>query len=84
MVLPEPFDAAGDLFAAYGKLDGERMVSVPLLAERNVTRAARRVGRTQPAMSHALGRLRQTFGDPLLVREGRGMVATPRAEALRD
>lgn len=55
-----------------------------LLAERNVTRAARRVGITQPAMSQALGRLRSLFDDPLLARQGRGMVLTPRARTLRE
>jgi len=55
-----------------------------LLAERNVTRAARRVGLTQPAMSHALGRLRDILGDPILVRSGSGMLATARAEALEE
>lgn len=53
-----------------------------LLAERNVTRAARRLGLTQPTTSHALSRLRDLLGDPLLVRVGRGMQPTPRAEAL--
>ncbi|WP_437311801.1 LysR family transcriptional regulator [Sorangium sp. So ce388] len=54
-----------------------------LLAERHVTRAAARVGMTQPACSHALGRLRRALGDPLLVRGARGaMLPTPRAEAL--
>ncbi|WP_234023079.1 LysR family transcriptional regulator [Sorangium cellulosum] len=54
-----------------------------LLAERHVTRAAARVGMTQPACSHALGRLRRALGDPLLVRGARGaMLLTPRAEAL--
>lgn len=53
-----------------------------LFAERNVTRAAARVGLSQPAMSRALGRLRVVFGDELLVRAGRGMELTPRAEAL--
>lgn len=53
-----------------------------LVAERSVTLAARRMRLTQPAMSRALGRLREHFGDPLLVRAGRGMVLTPRAEAL--
>ncbi|MEZ4301958.1 MAG: LysR family transcriptional regulator [Polyangiaceae bacterium] len=53
-----------------------------LLAERNVTRAARKLGLTQSSASHALARLRDMLGDPLLVREGRGMVPTPRAEAL--
>ena len=53
-----------------------------LLSERNVTRAARRCGVTQSSMSHSLARLRDVFGDPLLVRQGRGMAPTPRAEAL--
>jgi DNA-binding transcriptional LysR family regulator len=53
-----------------------------LLAERNVTRAAGRIGITQSAMSHALSRLRELTGDALLVRTRKGMVPTPRAEAL--
>ena len=44
-----------------------------LMEERNVTRAARRVGLSQPAMSNALTRLRRTFDDPLLVRTPSGM-----------
>lgn len=55
-----------------------------LLLERSVTRAARRVGLSQPATSHALSRLREALGDPLFVRSGRDLVSTPRAEALRD
>jgi len=50
-----------------------------LLAERHVTRAARRIGRTQSATSHALSRLRELLGDPLLVRSGSALVPTPRA-----
>ncbi|MDC3959994.1 LysR family transcriptional regulator [Polyangium jinanense] len=53
-----------------------------LLQERSVTEAAKRIGLSQPAMSHALARLRETLGDPLLVRVGRTMTLTPRAEAL--
>src|SRR5258706_13256942 len=53
-----------------------------LLAERHVTRAARRLGITQPAASHALARLRELFGDPILVKDGRSMLPTPRAESL--
>ncbi|MFV0374653.1 LysR family transcriptional regulator [Microbacterium sp.] len=53
-----------------------------LLAERNLTRAGERVGMTQPAVSGALGRLRELFGDELLERQGRGFVLTPRARAL--
>jgi DNA-binding transcriptional LysR family regulator len=55
-----------------------------LLRERNVTRAARRVGRGQPAMSHVLGRLRAYFQDPLLVPEGRGLTLSPRAQELSE
>lgn len=50
-----------------------------LLEERNVSRAAARVGLSQPAMSSALGRLREIFADQLLIRTGRGMTPTPRA-----
>jgi DNA-binding transcriptional LysR family regulator len=53
-----------------------------LLGERNVTRAAERMSVGQPAMSASLGRLRKHFGDPLLVREGRTLVATPLALSL--
>jgi DNA-binding transcriptional LysR family regulator len=53
-----------------------------LLAERHVTRAAARVGLSQPAMSHALARLRELLGDPLLVRTPNGMRPTARAEAM--
>ncbi|OCP19196.1 LysR family transcriptional regulator [Ensifer sp. LC54] len=50
-----------------------------LVAEGHATRAAGRVGLTQPAVSHALNRLRALFGDPLFVRSPRGMVPTPAA-----
>jgi DNA-binding transcriptional LysR family regulator len=53
-----------------------------LLAEKNVTRAAKRLGVTQSSASHALARLRDLFGDPLLVRSGHAMLLTPRAENL--
>ena len=55
-----------------------------LLAEGNVAKAARRLQLSPSAMSRALARLRQTTGDPLLVRAGRGLVPTPRALLLRD
>ncbi len=53
-----------------------------LLAERSVTRAARRLRLTQPATSNALARLRVALGDPLLLRGRTEMVPTPRALAL--
>lgn len=55
-----------------------------LLAEGNVARAAKRLNLSPSAMSRALARLRDTTGDPLLVRAGRGLVPTPRALALRE
>lgn len=55
-----------------------------LVTERNVTRAGKRLGRTQPAVSNALQRLRQLLGDDLLVRGPGGFVLTPRAEAIRE
>jgi DNA-binding transcriptional LysR family regulator len=54
-----------------------------LLLEANVSRAAVRIGLSQPAASHALQRLREVLGDPLLVRVGARMELTPRAQALR-
>ena len=54
-----------------------------LLLEANVSRAAMRIGLSQPAASHALQRLREVLGDPLLVRAGARMELTPRAQALR-
>lgn len=50
-----------------------------LLDERNVTKAARRLALTQPAVSGMLTRLRESFGDPLFVRTQRGIVPTERA-----
>lgn len=55
-----------------------------LVEEASVTRAAKRLGLSVPATSHALARLRDRLGDPILVRAGRTMVRTPRAEAMRD
>ena len=55
-----------------------------LLKEASVSRAAMRIGLSQPATSHALQRLRDLLGDPLLVRAGARMELTPRALALRS
>jgi len=54
-----------------------------LLKEGSVVRAAESVGLSQPAMSGALARLRELLGDPLLVRTGRSMQLTPRAQEMR-
>ncbi|MFO0603579.1 MAG: LysR family transcriptional regulator [Polyangiales bacterium] len=53
-----------------------------LLAERHLTRAAKRVGLSQPAMSHGLARLRKHLGDPLFVRTRQGLEPTDRAARL--
>jgi DNA-binding transcriptional LysR family regulator len=55
-----------------------------LLAEAHVGCAARRIGRSQPAVSHSLKRLRELLADPLLVRVGARMELTPRAVSLRE
>ncbi|MFT3771068.1 MAG: LysR family transcriptional regulator [Minicystis sp.] len=55
-----------------------------LLAEGSVARAARRLQLSPSAMSRTLARLRASTGDPLLVRAGRALVATPRARELRE
>ena len=55
-----------------------------LLAEGSVAGAAKRLRLSPSAMSRALARLRETTGDPLLVRAGRGLVPTPRALQLRE
>jgi DNA-binding transcriptional LysR family regulator len=53
-----------------------------VLEERSATRAAKRLHVTQSAISNALARLRSALGDPLVVRSGRGLSPTPRAEEL--
>lgn len=57
-------------------------IFLTLMDERNVTRAAERLGMTQPALSNALNRLRETLRDPLFIRERYGMKPTQMAEAL--
>lgn len=54
-----------------------------VLSEESATGAARKLNVTQSAVSNGLARLREVFDDPLFVRTGRGLVPTPRAEALR-
>jgi DNA-binding transcriptional LysR family regulator len=64
-------------------IDLNLLVAFDALArEQSVTRAAERMGVTQSAMSHALGRLRDLLRDPLLVRGSSGMTLTPRAAEL--
>jgi DNA-binding transcriptional LysR family regulator len=71
-------------FMNLNSLDLNLLVALDaLLREANVSRAAMRIGLSQPAASHALQRLRDLIGDPLLVRVGARMELTPRAMALR-
>jgi DNA-binding transcriptional LysR family regulator len=64
-------------------LDLNLLVAFDALAlERNVTRAATRIGLSQSALSKALNRLRDVFEDPLFVRRDRSMEPTPRALGL--
>jgi DNA-binding transcriptional LysR family regulator len=55
-----------------------------LLSTGSVTAAAQRMHLSPPAMSHALARLREALGDPILVRAGRKLMPTPRAVELRE
>lgn len=59
-------------------------VLAALLTSRSVTRTARQLNMSQPAVSRSLAGLRQLFADPLLVKTGGGMALTQRAEALRQ
>ncbi|RYE03794.1 MAG: LysR family transcriptional regulator [Sphingomonadales bacterium] len=72
------------LTANVRKLDIGTLVALQkLLTERNLSRVAREMGLSQPAMSHTLARLRRIFDDPLLVRDGGGLALTAQGEALR-
>jgi DNA-binding transcriptional LysR family regulator len=67
-----------------GRIDLNLLVYLDiLLRERNVTRAAGKLGLTQPAMSNGLRRLRELFEDPILIRTSEGMTPTERALALQ-
>jgi DNA-binding transcriptional LysR family regulator len=55
-----------------------------IYTEGGITRASKRLSLTQPAISHALGRLRELFDDPLFTRRGRAMIPTPLARLMID
>lgn len=71
------------MFARLNELNLNLLVALDvLLEERSVSLAAARLGCSQPAASARLSQLREALEDPLLVREGRHLVRTPRADAL--
>lgn len=55
-----------------------------LLEKKSISGVAREIGLSQPALSHSLGKMREIFNDPLLIREGNQLVLTPCAVSLRD
>lgn len=74
---------ADDPIAFFRGVDPSSLLALhALLEERHVTRAAARLGITQSSMSHRLRALREVMGDPLFVRSGATLVATPRAESM--
>lgn len=83
--LKSAYLCVGIIFMDTEKLDLNLLLALDaLLAERNVTRAASRLNISQPALSARLSRLRDLFGDPLLLSAQRGMIPTPRALELQD
>jgi len=71
--------------AQLSRLDLNLLVAFDaLMRERHVTRAARRIGLGQPAMSHHLARLRELLGDELFTRAPTGIIPTPHAQALAE
>jgi DNA-binding transcriptional LysR family regulator len=71
--------------AHVGRADLNLLVVLEAIAsEGGVTRASERLNLTQSAVSHALARLRDVFGDPLFVREGRSLRPTPLTRAIID
>lgn len=68
----------------YSDFDGNTLLTfITVLEEASVSKAAVRLGVSQSAVSHTLDRLRKAFNDPLFVRDGRGIIATAKAQSLR-
>ena len=82
-VFGKPNDSRAKSAMKLSAIDPKLLLALhALLQEGSVTRAAKRRGIGQPAMSRSLARLREHFKDPLLVRKGRQLVLTPVARAL--
>jgi DNA-binding transcriptional LysR family regulator len=83
--MPDADNANDDHAPSFADLDLNLLVVFDaIMQDRNLTRAARRLGLSQPATSHALGRLRTVLHDPLFVRTPDGMHPTPRAEQISE
>lgn len=82
---PAPGDTARPAEVSLRSLDIQHLTLLGLLLhECSITQVAALTGKVQPVISRALARMREVFGDPLLVRSGARMVPTERALALRD
>jgi DNA-binding transcriptional LysR family regulator len=86
--MPQTTDAPTRLKASnmhWGAVDLNLLIVFDaLMQERNLTRAGRRLGLSQPATSHALARLRHMLHDDLFIRAPEGMQPTPRAEQMAE
>jgi DNA-binding transcriptional LysR family regulator len=83
--MPSPPPHSGPTGTNQGPLDLNLLVVFDaLMHERNLTRAGRRIGLSQPATSHALARLRHMLNDDLFVRTPEGMDPTPRAVQMAE
>ena len=66
------------------RLDLNLLLSLDaLLSDPHLTRAAERLNKSQPALSHDLAKLRIVFNDQLLLREGRGLCLSPKATQIK-
>jgi DNA-binding transcriptional LysR family regulator len=78
-------DAAASTGLSWGSIDLNLLIVFDaVMQERNLTRAGRRLGLSQPATSHALSRLRHMLHDDLFIRTPEGMQPTPRAQQMAD
>lgn len=73
------------IFTIMQSIDLNLLVALDaLLTDRSVTKASERLNLSPPAVSRTLGRIRHVFKDPILIRAGRNLVPTPRAEEIRE
>lgn len=83
--LPRQRNSTGSTGLSWGSIDLNLLIVFDaVMHERNLTRAGRRLGLSQPATSHALSRLRHMLHDDLFIRTPEGMQPTPRAEQMAE